>query len=99
MIDRDSSCSVFLVFLSCALPLEKVCYLGIVLLLQRGWYFWLYLELAFCARVYMLVHDWTCFVNEICLRMVVGFFPPFGVSQEKSPTFFYLLFTVLLLST
>jgi hypothetical protein len=46
-----------------------------------------------------MVHDWTCFVNEIYLRKVVGFFPHLGFSQDKSLVFFCVLFMFLLLST
>jgi hypothetical protein len=31
-----------------------------------------------CARVYLLVHGWTC-LDKISLRKVGWVFPPFGV--------------------
>jgi hypothetical protein len=57
-----------------------------------GVVFLVVLSASLCARVYLLVHDWTCFVNGIYLRKVVGFFPQLGFSQDKSRVLLSLVY-------
>jgi hypothetical protein len=43
-----------------------------------GVFFWVVSLASHCARVYLLVHGWTC-LDGISLGKVGWVFPPFGV--------------------